>query len=164
MAFPYKWVVLAHASDFPKFSHTSSIWLQQEPIPLAKLPQAWRYLTATSLASQSGFAWPPPSPAQVAAICRALRSLYQVALGGTGVAADLGLHLPGGPRASTPAAELQMTLKHHSTTSTSSTLKGGTQQYQSPTVISPSLWGGLLQSWSFTVLHGCSMVLQPISL
>ena len=28
-AFPYKWPVLAHVSDFPKISQTSSIWPQQ---------------------------------------------------------------------------------------------------------------------------------------
>ena len=28
VAFPYEWLVLAHASDFPKSSQTSSIWLQ----------------------------------------------------------------------------------------------------------------------------------------
>ena len=45
-----------------------------------------------------------------------LRLLYssgRVALGKTQVGADLGLHHPGNPRASTPSGQLQTTLEHH---------------------------------------------------
>ena len=38
VTFPYKWPVLAHASDFPKISQTSSIWPQCAPYLLLSGP------------------------------------------------------------------------------------------------------------------------------
>ena len=69
-------------------------------------------LAAASLHSPFSFAWESPGPAQVAAICRLLCSLYRVATGGTQVGADLGLHHLGNPRACAPSRQLQTMLKH----------------------------------------------------
>ena len=90
-------------------------------------------LAAAGLTSQLGLTWILPSPAQVAAICRSLCSLCQVAPDKTQAVPDLGLHLLGGLRASTLSGQLQITSKHrHQTTSTSNTLKGQTQGAQEP--------------------------------
>ena len=82
---------------------------------------------AASLGSQLGLSWAPTSPAEVAAICGSLCSSCWVALDRTQVAADLGLHLLGGRRASAPVGQLQTTSKHHPTTFRSDLLKGQTQ-------------------------------------
>ena len=67
VAFPYKWLVLAHVSIFPSFSQTSSICLRQTPYLLLSclrpgISSSWPWL-------QLGFTWGPPRPVQVAAIC-----------------------------------------------------------------------------------------------
>ena len=89
-------------------------------------------LATDGLGSQPGHTWAPPSPAQVAAICRSLYSLCQVAPDRTQAEAGLGLHFPGYPRAGAPSRQLQTTLEHHlPTTSTSDTVKG-TQRAPEP--------------------------------
>lgn len=76
------------------------------------------------LGSQLGLSWAPLSPAQVVAISRQFCSSCWEVPGRTQAVADLGLHLPGGHRASTGSGHFQTTSKHrHPTTSTSCTLK-----------------------------------------
>ena len=58
-AFPYKWLVLAHASQLPKSHQTSDSWPQWAP-GLA--------LAEASLDSQLGLTWESPNTEQVAAI------------------------------------------------------------------------------------------------
>lgn len=84
--------------------------------------------------SQPWFAaWPRLStsmPAQVAATCRYLGSSCP---GRTLAAANLGLHLLVGPRATARSGQLQTTLKcHRPTTFTSDTLQQWTQQAPEP--------------------------------
>ena len=55
-AFPYEWLVLAHAAQLPESSQTSNSWLQEAP---------GLTLAAASLDSQLGFTWESLSPAQV---------------------------------------------------------------------------------------------------
>lgn len=82
-------------------------------------------LAAASLGSQNDLAWAFPSPATEAAICRLLFSLFWVGLGIKQLATDLGPHLPGGLRGSTPNGQFQTMLKYdYLTTSTSDALKG----------------------------------------
>ena len=136
--FPYEWLVLAHASDFPKIFQISSIW----PMCLyfttsGPSPSTGR----ASFGSQLGLAWAPPSPAQLAAICRSLCISGRVTLRRTKVVADLGLHYPGGPRVRTPSGQLQTMSKNHPVTSTIDTLKGSLSGYQSSTEVSPAPWG-----------------------
>ena len=71
-------LVLAYASDFPKFSQVSSIWLQQAPYLSLRGPRL--ALAAAGFGSQLGLSWALPSPAQVAAICRLLSGLCCVTL------------------------------------------------------------------------------------
>ncbi|KAF6130891.1 hypothetical protein HJG60_007848 [Phyllostomus discolor] len=68
LSFLYHWPALAHASDFPKISQTSSIWPQ--PALYFLLSGLMPALAASGCGSQLGFFWAPPRPAQVAAICR----------------------------------------------------------------------------------------------
>ena len=96
VAFLYIWLVLAHASDFTKLSPTISILLLlsgPRPGTISSQPcfTAWPYL-GTSMPTTSA-----------AAICRSLCSSYWVTPGRTQMMADLGLHLLGSPRASTPS-------------------------------------------------------------
>ena len=53
VAFSYKWLDLTHASDFPKFSKTSSIWLSVSPIPLISCTRP-----GTSSSQTSFITWP----------------------------------------------------------------------------------------------------------
>ena len=113
------WLML---QTFLKISQRSSIWPLLTLYHLLSCPGP--ALAATSLGSHLGISWGPPSPVQVAAICRSLCSLCQVAPDKTQAVPDLGLHLLGGLRASTLSGQLQITSKYrHQTTSTSETLK-----------------------------------------
>ena len=58
VAFPYEWLVLALASDFPKFSQTGSIWIQQAPYLSLSCPRpctssSWSWFTAWPLLGTS---------------------------------------------------------------------------------------------------------------
>ena len=88
VAFQYKWLVLAHASDFPKFSQTSSVWLQGAPYISLSCPRP------SSSSNQPWFTdWPhlaPPSPAWVAATWSSLCRLSSMTPDRTQAVADLG--------------------------------------------------------------------------
>ena len=60
------------------------------------------------------------------------------------VVVGIGLYLLGGPRASAPSGQLQSPLIHHSTTSTSDTLKGQTEQVPGPRRSEPYSMGWAL--------------------
>ena len=68
VAFPNEWPDLAQASDLPSSSQTSNSWPQRAPSPHTSCfvaPGLAR--AAAGICPQSGFAWVPPSLAQVAA-------------------------------------------------------------------------------------------------
>ena len=102
-AFTYEWLVLIYASQLPKSYQTSNSWLQLTP---------GQALAAARLASQLDFTWGSPSPAQVAAFSDCFIA-QEGCPGKTQVGADLGLHHPGNPRASTPSGQLQTSENHH---------------------------------------------------
>ena len=159
VAFPYKWPVLAHASDFPKISQISSIWPWHAPYLLLSGPILT--LAIASLGSHLDFTWTPLSPGQVAATYRSLCSSFWVVPGEAQAVADLGLYLTGGLRASTPNGQLQTTLKHHPTTATSNTLKGGLSRHLSSAGVRPALQGGILHCWSSMVVAATPCSHQP---
>ena len=94
------------------FKHTASVL--SEPYTSHYLAPDL-ILVAPGLGLQLGLSQATSSPAQVAAICRSLCSSCQVAWGRAQAAADLGLHLKVGPRASTVSGQLQTTLDYKST-------------------------------------------------
>ena len=136
VAFPYECPVLAHALDFRKIFQEGSRLLHsfhrgQQLASVYSAPLA-KAVVAAGLGSQLGLAWAPPCPAHVAAIHRSLCSLCWVAPGRTQVAADLGLHHPGGLRASAPRGQLQTMPGYNPTTVTSNILKGWNGQAPKP--------------------------------
>ena len=124
--FPHEWPILAHTSDFPKISQTSSIWPQHAPYLSPSGPSPGT--NGSQLWFATCLSWAPPSSAQVAAICKLLCSSFWVAPGKTQEAVDFGQYLLGDSRASSLSGQFQITLKHyHSTTATGNMLKGQTQ-------------------------------------
>ena len=75
VAFLYEWLVLAHASDFPKIAKTSRIEPQHTLYLL--LSDLRPSTSSNSFGSQLGLTGAPSSPAQVAATYRLLCSSCQ---------------------------------------------------------------------------------------
>ena len=101
-AFSYGWPVVGIVSEYPKICQKSSTWPQHALYHVAP----GLALAAASLGLQLGLTRTPPSPAQVAAVCRSLCSSSRLALGRTKQVAELDLYLPEGPRASVPNGQL----------------------------------------------------------
>ena len=157
---PHIWLILAHASDSPEFSQTSSIWPQPHTSALAM----------ANLGFQPRLPMAPPDPKEVTDIFILLCSLCLVVLGRTQMEVVLDLLLLGGPRGRSLSVQLQSTSKHHyPTISKSNTFKGRTQQESKPAEGSPALWKGpfahvILHCGQRLMVTGHSQSLQLIGL
>ena len=115
-AFPYEWLVLAHASQLPKSF-------------LTRNSQSSESLRTGTSSSQPRFtAWLGLWISKLSTTSSHLRWLYssgRVAPGKTQVGADIGLYCPGNPRAYAPSVQLQIMLEHHHPAPAQLTLHGG---------------------------------------
>ena len=93
-AFPYEWLVLAHAAQFPKSSPTAAAGLSEH--------QAWNLKPSFTAWLRLEIFKPSTSRSHL----RLLYSSGRMALGRTQVAAHHGLHHPGKPRACVPSGQL----------------------------------------------------------
>ena len=148
VTFPYKWPVLAHTLDYPKISRSISLWLQCDPYFLLSGPgpvtgDSWSCITAWPL-------WAPPSPAQVAVICRLLCSSFQEAPG----RAQMVTLASTSQEALEPAHLVDSFRSHESTTRPPQHSRRRLSRHQSYAEISPDI--NQMQS-SKHWLWGCSM-------
>ena len=142
VAFPYKWLVLTNASDFPKFSQTSSMWPQWALYLLLWCPRP-----STRSSGPSFTAWPCLGTYKLSTSSNHLQIALQLMMGG------LRQHTGGGwpwpsPHRRPQSQCTQWTASDHikappPTISTSDTLKEKIWWAPEP-VQSPAVWGGPL--------------------